>query len=95
MLRTTTRSAVSAWHLNPPDRAKNQNLLHSPIKSRNFAAETSGKDNMSDEEFEEKMRIGMELAHKRLVEQKRRDHEMLIFSENGKIKYVDPFTIQI
>ncbi|MBR1808839.1 MAG: hypothetical protein IJ776_05590 [Paludibacteraceae bacterium] len=50
---------------------------------------------MSNEEFEEKMRVGLQLTHQRLVEQKRRDHEMLIFSENGQIKYVDPFTIEI
>ena len=50
---------------------------------------------MSDEEFEKKLIIGLDLTYRRLVEQKRRDHEMLIFSENGQIKYVDPFTIEI
>ena len=50
---------------------------------------------MSDQEFEEKMRIGLQLTHKRLIEQKRRDHEMLICSEQGELKYVDPYTIEI
>ena len=50
---------------------------------------------MSDEEFAKKMEEGMLLVHRRLVEQKRRDNEKLIFSENGKIVYVDPFSIEI
>ena len=51
---------------------------------------------MSDEEFAEKMRIGLELNYRKLVEQKRRDNEMLIVSdENGNVKFVDPFTLEI
>ncbi len=50
---------------------------------------------MSDEEFDARMRIGIDMVYKRLIEQKRRDHEMLIFSENGQIKYVDPFTLPL
>ena len=50
---------------------------------------------MTNKEFEEKMRIGLQLTHQRWIEQKRRDHEMLILGENGEVKYVDPFTIDL
>ena len=50
---------------------------------------------MSSKEFETKLREGMELTHRRLVEEHRKTNTPLIFSENGVIQYVDPFTVQI
>ena len=51
---------------------------------------------MSDEEFDEKMRIGMQLVHKRLIEQKRRDHQMLVSGDHkGNVVLVDPFMVPI
>ena len=50
---------------------------------------------MSEKEFKIKVSKGLQLAYRRLVEQKRRDNQPLIFSENGEIKYVDPFSIEL
>ena len=50
---------------------------------------------MSERELESKVMEGLKLTHRRLVEQKRRDHQPLIFSENGVIQYVDPFSVEI
>lgn len=50
---------------------------------------------MSSRELESRLQKGMELAHRRLVEEKRRTNTPLIFSENGEIQYVDPYTVQI
>ena len=50
---------------------------------------------MSDEEFEEKLKEGLIKTAKMVVEQHRRDNQPLIFSENGEVKYVDPFTVSI
>ena len=50
---------------------------------------------MSSKEFETRLRKGMELTHRRLVEEKRRTNTPLIFSENGVIQYVDPYSVQI
>lgn len=50
---------------------------------------------MSEQEFESKVAEGLRLTHRRLVEQHRRDNQPLIFSENGQIQYVDPFTVAL
>ena len=51
--------------------------------------------NMSERELESKVNEGLQLTHRRLVEQHRRDNQPLIFSENGQVKYVDPFTVAL
>ena len=51
---------------------------------------------MTNEEFDEKMRIGMQLVHKRLIAQKRRDHQMLVTGDHtGNVVFVDPFMVPI
>ena len=50
---------------------------------------------MSERELESKVMEGMKLTHRRLVEQKRKTNTPLIFSENGVVQFVDPFTVQI
>ena len=50
---------------------------------------------MSEREFETKVQKGLKLTYRKVVEQHRRDHQPLIFSENGVIQYVDPFSVQI
>lgn len=50
---------------------------------------------MSSREFEKKLHDGLELTYRRLIEQKRKTNTPLIHSENGVVKYVDPFTVQI
>ena len=51
--------------------------------------------NMSEGELESKVNEGLQLTHRRLVEQHRRDNQPLIFCENGQVKYVDPFTVAL
>ena len=50
---------------------------------------------MSSREFEKKLRDGMALTFRRLVEQKRKTNTPLVHSENGVVKFVDPNTIEI
>ncbi|MBO4454654.1 MAG: hypothetical protein J5761_06335 [Paludibacteraceae bacterium] len=50
---------------------------------------------MSERELESKVLEGLKLTHRRLVEQHRRDNQPLIFSENGVVQFVDPYTVQI
>ena len=50
---------------------------------------------MSEREFDIKLRQGLQETAKRVVEQHRRDNQPLIFSENGVVQYVDPFTVSI
>jgi hypothetical protein len=50
---------------------------------------------MSEREFDIKLRQGLIDTAKNVVEQHRRDNQPLIFSENGVIQYVDPFTVAI
>jgi len=50
---------------------------------------------MSSREFEAKLREGMELTHRRLVEQKRKTNTPLVFSENGVVQYVDPYSVPL
>ncbi len=50
---------------------------------------------MSEREFEAKLRQGLRATAKSVVEEHRRNNQPLIFSENGQIRYVDPFTVAL
>ena len=50
---------------------------------------------MDEEEFEKKVTEGMKIVFRRLVEEKRKTHQPLIFSENGVVQFVDPNTVEI
>ena len=50
---------------------------------------------MSERELENKVSEGLKLTHRKLVEEHRRNNKPLIFSQNGVVQYVDPFTVQI
>lgn len=52
-------------------------------------------NNMSEKEYKAKVNEGLKVAYRRLVEEYRRTNTPLIFSENGVVKYVDPFTVEI
>ncbi len=51
--------------------------------------------NMSERELEAKLSVGLKQSYRRVVEEHRRNNQPLIFSENGKVQYVDPFTVSI
>ena len=50
---------------------------------------------MSERELEAKLSAGLKKSYRRVVEQHRRDHQPLIFSETGVVTQVDPFTVSI
>lgn len=50
---------------------------------------------MSAKELESKVNQGLEMTHRRVVEQHRRDNQPLVFSENGVVTFVDPFSVKI
>ncbi|MBR1600550.1 MAG: hypothetical protein IJ718_06405 [Paludibacteraceae bacterium] len=50
---------------------------------------------MSERELEAKLNVGLKQSYRKLVEQHRRDNQPLIFSENGVVQYVNPFTVEI
>ena len=50
---------------------------------------------MSERELEARLNVGLKKSYRKLVEQHRRDNQPLIFSENGVVQYVDPFTVEI
>ena len=50
---------------------------------------------MSERELEAKLSVGLKQSYRKVVEQHRRDHQLLIFSENGQVQFVDPFTVAI
>ena len=50
---------------------------------------------MSERELEATLSAGLKQSYRRVVEQHRRDNQPLIFSENGVVKQVDPFTVSI
>ena len=50
---------------------------------------------MSERELEAKLSVGLKQSYRKVVEQHRRDHQPLIFSENGVVTQVDPFTVAI
>ena len=49
----------------------------------------------NERELEAKISQGLKMTHRNIVEQHRRDHQPLIFSENGEVQFVDPFTVAI
>ena len=54
--------------------------------------------NMSERELcelEAKIRQGLKITHRKVVEQHRRDNQPLIFSENGEVQFVNPFTVAL
>ena len=50
---------------------------------------------MSEKELKAKLSIGLKQSYRKVVEEHRRNNQPLIFSENGKVQYVDPFTVEI
>ena len=50
---------------------------------------------MSEREFESKVKEGLRITYRKVVEQHRRDNQPLIFSENGVVQYIDPNTIEL
>ena len=50
---------------------------------------------MSTKELESKVNQGLKMAHRRIVEQHRRDNQPLVFSKNGEVLFVDPFTVEL
>ena len=50
---------------------------------------------MSERELEAKLSVGLKQSYRKVVEEHRRKNQPLIFSENGKVQYVDPFTVAI
>ena len=50
---------------------------------------------MSEKELKAKLSIGLKESYRKIVEEHRRNNQPLIFSENGQIQYVDPFTVEL
>ena len=50
---------------------------------------------MSEKELKAKLSIGLKQSYRKIVEEHRRNNQPLIFSENGKVQYVDPFTVKL
>ena len=50
---------------------------------------------MSEKELKVKVSEGLKLSYRKVVEQHRRDNQPLIFSENGVVQFVDPYSVQI
>ena len=51
--------------------------------------------NMSAGELKELLNVGLKQSYRKVVEEHRRNNQPLIFSENGQVQYVDPFTVNI
>ena len=50
---------------------------------------------MSERELEAKLSAGLKQSYRRVVEQHRRDNQPLIFSENGEVQFVNPYSVSI
>ena len=50
---------------------------------------------MSERELESRINEGLKITHRKLVEKHRRDNQPLVFSENGVVQFVDPYSVQI
>ena len=50
---------------------------------------------MSERELEALLSIGLKQSYRKVVEQHRRDNQPLIFSENGQVQFVDPYSVAI
>ena len=57
--------------------------------------ESINANDMSERELEAKINQGLKITHRKLVEEHRRNNQPLIFSENGVVQFVDPFTVNI
>ena len=57
--------------------------------------ESNNTNTMSERELEFKVKEGLKIVHKKLVEQHRCNNQPLIFSENGVVQFVDPNTIEL
>ena len=70
--------------------------MHRKIKTTEMLPPNSyNTKDMSEEELEEKLKEGLQITYRRVVEQHRRDNQPLIFCENGVVTQVDPFTVSI
>lgn len=70
-------------------------LEPSPYVTKSQGSPTITTKDMSEREFDSKLRQGLLETAKHVVEEHRRNNQPLIFSENGQIQYVDPFTVEI
>ena len=52
-------------------------------------------EDMSERELEAMLSVGLKLSYRKVVEQHRRDNQPLIFSENGEVLYVDPYSVAL
>jgi hypothetical protein len=50
---------------------------------------------MSESELKELLSVGLKHSYRKVVEEHRRNNQPLIFSENGEVKYVDPYSVSI
>jgi hypothetical protein len=50
---------------------------------------------MSERELDELLSTGLKQSYRKIVEEHRRNNQPLIFSENGKVQYVDPYTVAL
>ena len=50
---------------------------------------------MSEREFETKMREGLKLTYRRVVEQHRLNNQPLVLGNDGVVQFVDPHTVQL
>lgn len=50
---------------------------------------------MSEGELKELLSTGLKQSYRKVVEEHRRNNQPLIFSENGQVQFVDPFTVAI
>ena len=64
-------------------------------KARVAQRVSNGGHNIPERELEAKLSAGLKQSYRRVVEEHRRNNQPLIFSENGKVQYVDPFTVSI
>ena len=54
--------------------------------------ETKKHENIS---FRKKVEKGLRISFKKLVEQKRKDNDELVVSEDGEIKFIDPQKVEV
>ena len=45
--------------------------------------------------FRKKVEKGLKISFKKLVEQKRKDNDELVVSEDGEIKFIDPQKVEV
>ena len=50
---------------------------------------------MSERELDELLSAGLKQSYRKIVEQHRRDNQPLIFSENGEVQFVDPYSVAL